>query len=335
DNLPTGTGTIGTITDNQDGTYTATFTAGTTAGVVSITPKLNGTSFANPINLTVTPGAPSTSNSTVSGTSSTMVAGSGATSTLTVTLKDANGNNLTSSGGTVTFSVTGTGTGTLSTVTDNGNGTYTVTYTAGTTAGNVSILPRINGNGFASPLNLSIIPGAVSTGTSVVTASPSSLVVGTGTTSILTVQLKDANGNNLTSSAGAITFASLASGAGSLGTVTDNLDGTYTVIYTVGTNPGTVAITAELNGTSFTNALNFIQSPPNQSPTDISLSATSIAENQPTGSTVGQFSTTDPDSGNTFTYALVSGNGDADNGSFQIVNGELRTNAAFDYETKN
>ncbi|MGB5925687.1 MAG: cadherin domain-containing protein [Dehalococcoidia bacterium] len=73
----------------------------------------------------------------------------------------------------------------------------------------------------------------------------------------------------------------------------------------------------------------------NEPPTNIGLSSSTVPENQLAGSIVGAFSTTDPDSGNTFTYALVSGTGDTDNGSFDINNSNLRTSAMFDYETKN
>src|SRR5262249_21264513 len=52
--------------------------------------------------------------------------------------------------------------------------------------------------------------------------------------------------------------------------------------------------------------------------------------------TVGASSTTDPDAGDTFTYTLVSGAGDADNGSFSLdLAGNLTTAASFDFETKN
>jgi CSLREA domain-containing protein len=70
----------------------------------------------------------------------------------------------------------------------------------------------------------------------------------------------------------------------------------------------------------------------NEAPTDISLSPSSVAENQPAGTTVGTMSTTDPDSGDSFTYSLVSGDGDTDNGSFTIDGGSLKTAASFDYE---
>jgi hypothetical protein len=69
-------------------------------------------------------------------------------------------------------------------------------------------------------------------------------------------------------------------------------------------------------------------------PTALDLSANTIAENQPSGTAVGTFSTTDANPSDTFTYTLVTGMGDTDNGSFQIVGNELRSNAVFDFETK-
>ncbi|MBE3117768.1 MAG: cadherin domain-containing protein, partial [Candidatus Atribacteria bacterium] len=72
----------------------------------------------------------------------------------------------------------------------------------------------------------------------------------------------------------------------------------------------------------------------NEAPTDIALSGNSVAENQPSGTAVGAFSTTDPDTGNTFTYSLVGGTGSADNGVFSIVGSTLKTVAVFDYETR-
>jgi len=103
------------------------------------------------------------------------------------------------------------------------------------------------------------------------------------------------------------------------GSTTDSF--TYTVSDgNGGTDTATVTIT--INGV-------------NDAPTGISLDNTSVAENQPSGTAVGDFSTTDPDTGDTFTYNLVSGEGDDDNASFTIVGGHLRTAASFDYETKN
>ena len=72
----------------------------------------------------------------------------------------------------------------------------------------------------------------------------------------------------------------------------------------------------------------------NEAPTDIDLTSSSVAENAPSGTAVGAFSTTDADAGDTHTYALVAGAGDTDNGSFTIAGTSLKTAAVFDRETK-
>ncbi|MFJ7665151.1 cadherin domain-containing protein [Lysinibacillus sp. NPDC097162] len=88
-------------------------------------------------------------------------------------------------------------------------------------------------------------------------------------------------------------------------------------------------------GLTFEKVFTILISNVNEAPTDISLSADTVAENQPSGTKVGTFSATDSDAGNTFTYSLVSGAGATDNSSFSIVGNELRTTSSFDFETKN
>ncbi len=73
----------------------------------------------------------------------------------------------------------------------------------------------------------------------------------------------------------------------------------------------------------------------NESPTDIGLSSSTVFENSALGTSVGDFSTVDPDLGDQFAYQLVSGAGDTDNGKFSIVGNQLRVNSAIDYETQN
>lgn len=67
----------------------------------------------------------------------------------------------------------------------------------------------------------------------------------------------------------------------------------------------------------------------NEAPTDITLSATSIntaytGEN----AVVGTLGSIDPDSGDTWTYSLVTGTGSTDNSSFNISGNSLRVNSA-------
>ncbi|MFZ4664047.1 MAG: cohesin domain-containing protein, partial [Caldilineaceae bacterium] len=73
---------------------------------------------------------------------------------------------------------------------------------------------------------------------------------------------------------------------------------------------------------------------PNSAPTALSLDNSSVEENSAAGTTVGAFNTTDPDTGDSFTYSLVSGSGDSDNASFTLDGATLNTAAIFDYETK-
>ena len=122
-------------------------------------------------------------------------------------------------------------------------------------------------------------------------------------------------------------------------TLTDNGDGTATLSGTptseqVGDHNIMLQVT-DLSNAFDTQGFTITVSNANDAPTDISLSSTSVAENQPIGTSVGTFSTTDPDSGDTHTYSLVSGTGDTDNASFSISGGTLLTAAIFDYETKN
>jgi hypothetical protein len=72
----------------------------------------------------------------------------------------------------------------------------------------------------------------------------------------------------------------------------------------------------------------------NSTPTDITLSANTIPENNAVNAELGTFSTTDADVGDSFIYTLVSGTGDADNASFDISGSSLRAGVAFDFETK-
>lgn len=74
--------------------------------------------------------------------------------------------------------------------------------------------------------------------------------------------------------------------------------------------------------------------PSNTAPTDLALDTSSISENVVANSVVGQFTTTDPDAGDTFSYSLISGSGDTDNAAFSIVDDQLQINDAPDFETQ-
>jgi beta-glucanase (GH16 family) len=64
----------------------------------------------------------------------------------------------------------------------------------------------------------------------------------------------------------------------------------------------------------------------NTAPSDLSLSADSLAENLPIGTVVGYLTATDPDAADVIRYSLVSGTGSTDNSLFDVafVSGETR-----------
>ncbi|HNV41449.1 MAG TPA: Ig-like domain-containing protein [Ornithinibacter sp.] len=70
----------------------------------------------------------------------------------------------------------------------------------------------------------------------------------------------------------------------------------------------------------------------NNAPTAVDLTPRVVAENSPSGTTVGALSTTDADAGDTFTYTLVPGAGSTDNALFAVVGTSLQTAAGLDAE---
>ncbi len=98
--------------------------------------------------------------------------------------------------------------------------------------------------------------------------------------------------------------------------------------------------TTDQGGLSFEKTLTITvndvnETPGNQAPTNLALSATTVNENVAPNTVIGTFSSTDPDTGNSFTYSLIAGTGDTDNTAFSIVGNQLQINNSPDFETKN
>ncbi|MBK8037608.1 MAG: choice-of-anchor D domain-containing protein [Verrucomicrobiaceae bacterium] len=88
------------------------------------------------------------------------------------------------------------------------------------------------------------------------------------------------------------------------------------------------------NGGLFEKALTVSISNVNEAPSNIALSASSIAENNAANATVGTLSATDVDAGDTRTYTLATGAGDYDNASFTIAGTSLKLTHSANFETK-
>lgn len=176
---------------------------------------------------------------------------SGSSITVTLQAENSNGSAITTGGLSVVFSLehaTG-GQGTFSAVTYIGKGTYTATFT-GTIAGSNVIVARIDGlTNISNTAAIKVVPGPVSLATSLLTISASSIEVG-GTTTV-TLQAKDAAGNNLTTGTLTIAFMleSASGGKGTFGKVVYRGNGVYTVTFkgtAIGSNDVTATIDDQL-----------------------------------------------------------------------------------------
>ncbi len=141
----TSTGTVGPVTDNANGTYTAAFTGITAGTPTTIHATINTAQVTSTLpTVAVVPGPISTSQSLVFVASGNVAVG--ATTTLILLGRDAAGNNLISGGAAVQFTATGgTSKGTIGSTTDVGNGTYTAPFTGDSAGTPTTIGAMISG----------------------------------------------------------------------------------------------------------------------------------------------------------------------------------------------
>ncbi len=278
--LGTGTsaGTLSPVTDEGDGTYTAVFTATTAGTARSIGATIGGAAVTTPgPAITVTPGALSLAQTTVTVAAASIAAGDA--TTITLTARDASGNALGGGGATVAFSLgAGTSVGTIGPTTDQGDGTYTATFTATGTGSARTILASVNGDPVTSTApTITVSAGAVSPSQSTVSVADATVASGSATTVMLTA--RDGLGNILTG--GGLTVAFTLGGGSSAGTfslVTDAGDGTYTATFTA-TVAGTArVIGATIGGVAVTSAPATITVTPGA----LSLTQTTVVVGVPT-----------------------------------------------------
>lgn len=242
--LATTAGTIGSVTDNGNGTYTATLTASSTAVTATVSGTVNGAAITDTAEVTFTALAPVATRLVFGQQPSNAQAGATISPAVTVRAVDESGATATGFTGNITIAIgTNPSSGTLS-------GTTTVAAAAGVaTFGNLSIdRPGAGYTLTASATGLtgvtstafSITTGPPSTATSTITASPTSVPANGASTSTVTVQLRDAAGNPLTSGGAAV---ELFTTAGTFGPVTDRGDGTYTGTLTAPSSTSTTTAT--------------------------------------------------------------------------------------------
>ncbi len=215
-------GKLGEVTNNGDGTYTATYTApelalaAPTSDTVTVTSTNLGAATSAMITLNVVP-----TQISITAVPSIFDAGAGGTSAVTVSV---------TRGGTgisgANISVIPT-TGTLGDVTDNGDGTYTATYTPPTAAGRATINAVDADSGARGSATITVNAGAAES--VAVAAVPTT--VSSGGTAMITATITDASGNGV----GGQTLSATAN-SGTVGDFTEAATmGDYTAEYTAPT----------------------------------------------------------------------------------------------------
>ncbi len=259
--------------------YTLLFT--TTAGLTGVSAPV-----------TVGAGNPSGSQSSFSISPSSFVAGSSTGSTVTVTARDASGNPI--AGAAVAVAVTGTNTVTPTPLAPTDASGQTSGVITSNEAGVKTVTVTINGITVTNPASatLTVLPGVPSLTVSTVSAAPSTLVAGNGTSATVTVTVKDALGNpisgasvTLASAGGAITQpAATTNGSGvTTGSVSYATAGAKTVSATVS---GTLSLsqTAAITVNPAPTTVTF--NPPSVATSGVAFSVTAtVAPNAPAGGT--------------------------------------------------
>ncbi|MBK6489448.1 MAG: hypothetical protein IPF98_21920 [Gemmatimonadetes bacterium] len=253
-----GTGTIGAVTDVGNGTYTSTVTSPTAVGsgvfvaTLGGNPVQDGTATQTQATVTYTVGAADAARSTLTPTSAGLTADGVSTQLLTVTAYDATGNPLPAGGATVTITRQ-SGTGSIGAVTDVGDGTYTATVTAPAAVGSGVFVATFGGNpvlgGTASQVQATVTysVGAANAAASTLTPAAASITANGTSTQVLTVSARDASGNALSTGGATVSITRL-SGTGTIGSVTDVGNGTYTATVTAPAAVGTGTFVATLGG---------------------------------------------------------------------------------------
>ncbi|HEX6788597.1 MAG TPA: invasin domain 3-containing protein [Gaiellaceae bacterium] len=207
----------------------------------TVTGSITGTSGT----ITVSAATLDVTVSTVGSSPASVTADGSTTSTITVTATDAYGNPI---AGVTTSLSQGSGNSNISPASTSTDGTGKATFTVkDTTAETVSYQATVASSLLTQTTNVQFVPGAADGGTTTIDAAPTAMPADGTSTSTITVHAEDAQGNALTSSGGVVT---LSTDHGSLSSVTDNGDGTYTATLTSSTSIETATVTGTIDGHS-------------------------------------------------------------------------------------
>ncbi|AYO18171.1 hypothetical protein D0812_27945 [Vibrio owensii] len=237
---------ISGVTSNGDGTYSAKVTS-TKAQEVFISGKIDDNALGGSATVEFIP-VLDTNSADFSLDKSSASADGVDVITVTLQLKDKEGDDYTSSGGAVVFD-TPNGLTKFDSQ-DNGDGSYTVKYKS-STSGSYTVGASLDGSKFAESISFEFTPVLDLSNTEFTRDKSSANADGSDVITV-TIQLKDSEGNNYTSSGGTLEL-SLPAGV-SVVTSQDNSDGTYTVSFSSSIS-GTKSAGASIGGTQLSSSI--------------------------------------------------------------------------------
>jgi adhesin/invasin len=229
-----------TSTTNATGVASVIFTTGTTAGTTYTITARDGSSLAGTSAQLTTVAGPA---ARLDFTSSASPLASGSSRALSVQLDDVNGNVVRTDNGTVVRFARAGGTGTLDGLgpIKAASGVATLTVT-GKGAGPVTI--SATGAGLNAATSFTVLPGPADAAKTTISAAPDSVLANGSSVATVTVRARDAFGNALTGSGGAV---ALSTTAGRISAVTDQHNGTYAALLS-SPAPGRAVIHGTIGG---------------------------------------------------------------------------------------
>ncbi|HDM8223488.1 TPA: hypothetical protein P0E24_004194 [Vibrio campbellii] len=238
--------TLKSYQDNDDGTYTGVFTS-ETSKTFNITASIAGSALSSSIDIAFTP-VLDTNSADFSLDKSSASADGIDVITVILQLKDKEGDDYTSSGGAVVFD-TPNGLTKFDSQ-DNGDGSYTVKYKS-STSGSYTVGASLDGSKFVESITFEFTQ-VLDLSNTEFTSDKSSANADGNEVITVTVQLKDSEGNNYTSSGGTLQL-SMPTGVSSV-TSQDNGDGTYTVSFS-SLSAGNKSVGVSIGGTQLSSSI--------------------------------------------------------------------------------
>ena len=243
-----GPGTFsGSFVSKGNGLWEATYVTPNGTGQVQISAKNNGRDLVNSTSILLKAPGIDFTKSTISSDVTSLTADGSSTARLTVVLRDSLGDLYVGSRGTVGISISGAA-GTIQNLVASGASSYTADYVSPTSGSTVTLTPSVDSVPFAGGTSSSVTIALkeASVTRSTITAQASVLSSTGSTTTTIDVQLLDSSGNALATNGGTLTFGPTT--YGTLGQATYQSSGLWRVIYTASSTPGTDVIRASING---------------------------------------------------------------------------------------